>query len=395
MNPAELPPLGLYVHLPWCVSKCPYCDFNSHKAGEPAARDRYVAALRADLDAEAAGVAERTLDTVFIGGGTPSLFSPGQIGTILSHVRASFRLAADAEITMEANPGTVECGELKGYREAGITRLSLGVQSTDAGSLTRLGRIHGPEEAEAALGEARAAGFASVNADLMFGLPGQTPAQAERDLTRLLGFAPDHVSYYQLTLEPNTVFHARPPADLPGDDASAEMQARALSLLAERGYARYEVSAYARPGARCRHNLNYWSFGDYLGVGAGAHGKLSDERGIWRTEKPAHPQAYMETAGTRRTRRQPGPADDAPATLPCGPEALASSAATSVCTSSGNIRCATSRSTIAFLHASVMSSACFDVCKTVWLNLATGANAECMYDPRLRGTTTAARIEVK
>jgi oxygen-independent coproporphyrinogen-3 oxidase len=289
------PPLSLYVHLPWCVSKCPYCDFNSHVAGARADRDRYLDALVADLAGEAERAAGRPVASVFLGGGTPSLFTAAQIGSLLEAVGARLAVTPDAEVTMEANPGTVERGRLADYRAAGVNRLSLGVQSFDDGALRRLGRIHGAADAVAACREAQAAGFAAVNLDLMYALPGQTVAAALADLRQAVALDPAHLSWYELTLEPNTRFSACPPPDLPGEDEALAIERAGLALLAEAGYQRYEISAFARPGLRCRHNLNYWRFGDYLGVGAGAHGKLTDPAGgIWRRVKPAHPRAYME-----------------------------------------------------------------------------------------------------
>lgn len=305
-------PLSVYVHLPWCVRKCPYCDFNSHTLGDAALKERYLDALERDIDAEAAGVRGRTVGTVFIGGGTPSLFAPAQIGRILDALSAALTVAADAEITMEANPGTVERGSMGGYRDAGINRLSLGAQSFDDESLARLGRIHGRDEIYGAFREARAAGFDNINLDLMFALPGQTMASALTDLRAAVELEPEHVSYYQLTLEPNTVFHAQPPEDLPDDEAGADIQDAALPVLAAGGFRRYEVSAFARPGFECRHNLNYWRFGDYLGLGAGAHGKTTDELGrIRRSEKPANPRQYVEAmrSGSPPTVRHPDPDD--------------------------------------------------------------------------------------
>lgn len=294
----SVPPLALYIHLPWCVKKCPYCDFNSHTAGEAMPSGRYVDALLADLKLEAAADAGgRPLVSIYLGGGTPSLFSPTEIGRILDAAGQGFEFVPDIEITMEANPGTIECGRLAGYRQAGVNRLSLGAQSMDAGMLGRLGRIHGPEEVRTAFAQARSAGFDSINLDLMFALPGQDLELASDDLTRIVELAPQHISCYQLTLEPNTVFHRRPPPDLPDEDLAFEIQQALYELLAEAGYRRYEISAFARDGHECRHNLNYWTFGDYLGVGAGAHGKITDDHGhVFRTLRPQHPLAYMEQA---------------------------------------------------------------------------------------------------
>lgn len=287
------PALALYMHLPWCVRKCPYCDFNSHTYGENASRARYIAALLADLDAEAKRAAGRPLVSIFLGGGTPSLFPPAEIGELITGIRERFELAGNVEITMEANPGTVECGDPEGYREAGINRLSIGAQSFDAGMLRKLGRIHSVEDIGAAVDAARATGFTNINIDLMYGLPGQDVLAALADLRAGFDLQPSHLSWYQLTLEPNTVFHARPPADMPEHDLCADIQAAGQALLAGAGFEQYEVSAYAREGQACRHNLNYWSFGDYLAVGAGAHGKISDAAGVWRYAKIANPLGYM------------------------------------------------------------------------------------------------------
>jgi len=308
---AELPPLSLYVHLPWCVRKCPYCDFNSYAGGDAAVRARYLDALIADLGIEAARAAGRPLISVFLGGGTPSLFTPGEIARLLAAVRERYLLAGDAEITMEANPGTVERGELRGYRAAGVNRLSIGAQSFDAATLALLGRIHSPGDVDRTADEARGAGFDNVNVDLMYALPGQDVAAALRDIERATALQPQHVSWYQLTLEPNTVFHARPPAGLPDDELAFAIQEAGEARLAERGYERYEVSAYAGAGRRCRHNLNYWSFGDYLAVGAGAHGKLTTAAGIGRYRKPANPQAYMRKLAVGAADEPPQPVADA------------------------------------------------------------------------------------
>ncbi|MEJ2590876.1 MAG: radical SAM family heme chaperone HemW [Candidatus Thiodiazotropha sp.] len=287
------PPLSLYIHIPWCLRKCPYCDFNSHAAGERLDEDAYVDALLADLAVEAPLALGRPLQSIFIGGGTPSLFSPTAIERLLCGVRETLSWAADIEITLEANPGAVEASRFAGYRAAGVDRLSLGVQSFDAGMLRALGRIHGPREAVSAVENARAAGFERINLDLMFGLPGQTPAQAESDLRRAIELATEHLSYYQLTLEPNTPFHRQPPR-LPDHERIWEIQQAGHALLAEAGFVQYEVSAFARAGGVCRHNLNYWRFGDYLGIGAGAHGKVSDAVGnIRRRWKQRHPEAYL------------------------------------------------------------------------------------------------------
>jgi oxygen-independent coproporphyrinogen-3 oxidase len=291
----ELPPLSLYVHLPWCVRKCPYCDFNSYTMGDDAPRERYLDALLADLDVESQRANGRELISVFLGGGTPSVFSPQQIGRLLDGVAGRFALDSAIEVTMEANPGTVECGDPVGYRRAGVNRLSIGAQSFSPAALEALGRIHSVDDIERAVGEARAAGFDNINLDVMYGLPGQSVEAALFDLEQGARLEVNHLSWYHLTLEPNTVFHARPPAGMPDEEKSAEIQDHGQSLLADLAYEQYEVSAYARDRNRCRHNLNYWSFGDYLAVGAGAHGKISDDAGLWRYAKPANPKQYLET----------------------------------------------------------------------------------------------------
>lgn len=293
------PPLSLYVHLPWCVRKCPYCDFNSHALRGELPQAEYAAALLRDLDQDLPRAAGRPVQTVFFGGGTPSLFQPETIAAILGGVRRHLVLIPDAEITLEANPGTVERGRFAEYRAAGITRLSIGVQSFNARHLQVLGRIHSVAEAVHAAEEAHAAGLENFNLDLMYGLPEQNAAQAEADVLRAFALHPAHISHYQLTLEPNTLFHAHPP-ELPDEDCVWEMQRRCQARLAERGYAQYEISAYARAGRQCRHNLNYWRYGDYLGIGAGAHGKFSDARAgrIVRLWKVKHPMAYLDSAGT-------------------------------------------------------------------------------------------------
>ncbi len=286
------PPLSLYVHLPWCVRKCPYCDFNSHSADDPPL-ERYVSALLGDLDIEARRARGRAVETVFLGGGTPSLFPPAAIGRLLEAVDARLSLAGDAEITMEANPGTVECGAPAGYRAAGVNRLSLGAQSFDDDSLRRLGRIHGSDDIRRAVADAMAAGFDNVNLDLMHGLPGQTIGSALADIAAAVELGPAHISWYQLTLEPNTVFYARPPVDLPDEDTLHDIQDLGAGRLSAAGFVQYEVSAWASDGRHCRHNVNYWLFGDYLAVGAGAHGKISGDDGIVRYRKPANPLQYM------------------------------------------------------------------------------------------------------
>ena len=299
----SLLPLSLYIHLPWCVRKCPYCDFNSHMAGTAIPESAYVQALLTDLDWELAQMPdlgrERSVETVFFGGGTPSLFAPESIATLLDGVRERMKLAMEAEITLEANPGTAESGKFLGFRRAGVNRLSLGVQSFHPGHLRALGRIHGREEALAAVAMARDTGFDNFNLDLMFGLPGQTVEEVEVDVLAATSLEPTHISFYQLNLEPNTMFHRNPPP-LPDEERTWAIQQAGQALLAERGFERYEISAYARLGRRCRHNLNYWRFGDYLGLGAGAHGKLTDPSSgrIVRTWKIRYPQHYLDAAGT-------------------------------------------------------------------------------------------------
>jgi oxygen-independent coproporphyrinogen-3 oxidase len=288
------PPLSLYVHLPWCVRKCPYCDFNSHSAGADAPTSRYIDALLVDIEREATRAGAREIETVFLGGGTPSLFSPEQIGRLLDGVNRYLCLAADAEITMEANPGTVECGSPAGYRAAGITRISLGAQSFDDVSLQRLGRIHSSDDIRRSVDEVAAVGFDNFNLDLMHGLPRQTTEMAEADIRAALELGPAHISWYQLTLEPNTVFHARPPRDLPENEDAWAIQDAGAAVLEGAGFEQYEISAWARPGRRCRHNLNYWQFGDYLAAGAGAHGKVTDGSSVLRYSKAANPQQYMQ-----------------------------------------------------------------------------------------------------
>jgi oxygen-independent coproporphyrinogen-3 oxidase len=294
------PPLSLYVHLPWCVRKCPYCDFNSHEAKGALPFAAYVDALVADLDFDLPLAWGRTVHTVFFGGGTPSLFPPEAIDAFLQAASARLRFAPNLEITLETNPGTAEHGRFDRYRAAGVNRLSFGIQSFDDGCLQRLGRIHDSAQAEAAVKLARDAGFDNFNLDLMYALPGQTLAMAAYDIERALALQPTHLSHYQLTLEPNTLFAAKPPAGIPDDDASWDIQEHCQAMLAGAGYAQYEVSAYARTDRQCAHNLNYWHFGDYLGIGAGAHGKLTSgsEQTILRRWKVKHPAAYLAAAGT-------------------------------------------------------------------------------------------------
>jgi putative oxygen-independent coproporphyrinogen III oxidase len=292
------PPLGLYVHLPWCLRKCPYCDFNSHglRPGDDVAalEAGYVDALVADLESSLPMVWGRTVGSVFIGGGTPSLFSPAAIDRLLVAIRARLPLAPDVEITLEANPGTFERERFEGFRAAGVNRLSLGVQSFDDRLLAAIGRVHDGAQARAAAASAVDL-FERVNLDLMFALPGQTPADLDADLETVLSFGAGHLSIYHLTLEPNTLFARFPPA-LPDEDTAAGMQERIEGVLGAAGFGRYEVSAFARPGERSRHNLNYWQFGDYLGIGAGAHGKLSLQDRIVRQVRWKHPARYREAA---------------------------------------------------------------------------------------------------
>lgn len=293
---ALLPPLSLYVHLPWCQRKCPYCDFNSYAVRGTVPQDEYVAALLRDLEHDAARARGRRVQSVFLGGGTPSLFSPEAIERLLAGIRTRLDIAPDAEITLEANPGTVEPARLRGYRAAGVNRLSLGIQSFDDAQLKALGRIHDRAQALAAVDAARAAGFENINIDLMFALPHQSLEQALADVRTAVGLGPTHLSVYELTLEPGTPFHAwRPP--LPDDDTAWAMQEAIRAELAQAGYRPYEVSNYARPGFECRHNLNYWTYGDYLGIGAGAHAKLTEDAGIMRQWKRRQPYDYLAKAG--------------------------------------------------------------------------------------------------
>jgi putative oxygen-independent coproporphyrinogen III oxidase len=304
MSTLVTPPLALYVHFPWCVRKCPYCDFNSYTlAGELAAQP-YLQRLARDLEAQGQSVRGREVISVFLGGGTPSLFPPEAIARVLQAARRHLAFAVDAEVTLEANPGAIERGAFHEYRAAGITRVSLGAQTFDAQALRALGRIHSPDETRRAAAELHAAGLANFNLDLMYALPGQDLAGALADVRQALELAPAHLSHYQLTLEPGTVFAAHPPP-LPPEDAAAAMHAQCTQLLAGAGFARYEVSAYARAGARCRHNLNYWNFGDYLGVGAGAHGKLtcSHDADIVRTTQLREPRRYLAAADAVLARR--------------------------------------------------------------------------------------------
>ncbi len=307
MPDGATPPLSLYVHLPWCVRKCPYCDFNSFAGGDAASRRRYLDALCADIAMEAAKADGRRLISIFLGGGTPSLFTAAEIDRLLVETRAQLGWADDVEVTMEVNPGAVERHDLGGYRHAGVNRLSIGAQSFDAEKLAVLGRVHDVGDIAATAREAADAGFRDINIDLMYALPGQGVAGALSDIDAAASLQPTHISWYQLTLEPNTVFHARPPQGLPDEDRAFDIQQAGEARLAALGFARYEVSAWARGGRRCRHNLNYWSFGDYLAVGAGAHGKLSTPGGIVRYRKHANPLQYMQQI---ERGGEPGTAED-------------------------------------------------------------------------------------
>lgn len=308
------PPLTLYVHLPWCVQKCPYCDFNSHALKGELPEANYLAALARDLEFAAAELeAPRPLQAIFIGGGTPSLFSPAGIGSLIEHVARLLPFDAEIEITVEANPGTIEHGRFADYRAAGINRVSLGVQTFDDAQLKTLGRIHDSRAAWLAIDELHAAGLDNFNIDLMYGLPGQDVSTALTDVDNTVAAKPAHVSHYELTLEPNTLFAVRPPVGLPDDERAMDIAAACRDRLAAAGYERYEISAYAQPGRQSRHNLNYWRYGDYLAIGAGAHGKLTDSAGrVVRTARHRHPREYQAHAGSEAAiaeRREIGPAE--------------------------------------------------------------------------------------
>lgn len=322
---STLPPLSLYLHLPWCVSKCPYCDFNSHALAlaapgrvraDGALEAQYVDALLRDLEFDLPAIWGRPVVSVFIGGGTPSLFSAAALARLLDGLRARLSFRPGLEITIEANPGSAEYGHLAGYREAGINRISFGAQSFDDQALARLGRVHRAAETELAVTAARQAGFARINIDLMYGLPEQSLDQALTDLDRALALEVDHLSHYQLTLEPNTVFAAKPPHGLPDNEALADIEQASAERIVKAGLARYEISAWAKPGQQCAHNLNYWRFGDYLGLGAGAHGKLTlpAEARIERTVRVKTPRSYMALIGDGAdpVQRQAVSADDLP-----------------------------------------------------------------------------------
>ncbi|MBZ2188803.1 radical SAM family heme chaperone HemW [Alcanivorax sp. JB21] len=298
-----LPPLSLYIHLPWCVRKCPYCDFNSHERSGALPEAAYLSALLADLEQELPDVQQREITSIFFGGGTPSLLSPDFYHRLLSTLAQRLTLAPDCEITLEANPGTVEQDRFNGFRQAGINRLSIGVQSFHDGHLRALGRIHGGAEALRAAEQARRAGFDNLNLDLMHALPGQSPDEALADLRQAIALAPTHISWYELTIEPNTAFFRAPPVQ-PDGDSMADTEAAGFALLSAAGYGRYEVSAFARAGQQCRHNLNYWAFGDYLALGAGGHGKVTRDtpegRQLVRYRKTRMPADYLAEGGTAR-----------------------------------------------------------------------------------------------
>jgi putative oxygen-independent coproporphyrinogen III oxidase len=299
------PPLSLYLHFPWCVRKCPYCDFNSYTLQGDLAEDSYVDALRRDLESQAPQVQGREVVSIFMGGGTPSLFPPRSIARVLEITRTHLALAPDAEVTMEANPGTIERGRFAEYRAAGINRVSLGAQSFNAERLKTLGRIHSPDETRRAADELHIAGIENFNVDLMYALPGQDVAEALVDIEAALALKPTHLSHYQLTLEPGTVFAAQPPDGLPDDDIAADILTACSQRLSDEGFAQYEISGYAKRGRQCRHNLNYWTFGDYLGVGAGAHGKLTLEssQSILRTTHAREPRRYLANTIDGLTRK--------------------------------------------------------------------------------------------
>jgi putative oxygen-independent coproporphyrinogen III oxidase len=309
----ETPPLALYVHFPWCVRKCPYCDFNSYTLHGELEEQQYVAALQRDLEAQAPPMAGREVISIFLGGGTPSLFSPGAMAQLLESARRHLTLAVDLEVTLEANPGTIERGRFSEYRAVGINRVSLGAQSFDDARLAALGRIHSADETRRATAELHAAGIDNFNIDLMYGLPGQDADAALRDLEAALALCPSHLSHYQLTIEAGTIFAGRPPA-LPDEETTDQMLEACQTRLAQGGFSQYEISAYAAAGRRCRHNLNYWSFGDYLGIGAGAHGKLSLPAAaeVVRTTQVREPRRYLSSAGRGTFTRTPVPARELP-----------------------------------------------------------------------------------
>ncbi len=301
----QLPPLSLYIHIPWCIRKCPYCDFNSHQAEQNLPEDEYIQALLADLDQDLPYVQGRDIHSLFIGGGTPSLLSARAYETLFRGLKKRLTFAADIEITLEANPGTFEADKFYAYRQLGINRLSIGIQSFNPQHLQALGRVHDSTQAKRAVDMAKQAGFDNFNLDLMYGLPGQTVEQALDDIRQALAFNPPHLSWYQLTLEPNTEFYKYPPA-LPQDDDLWDIQEAGLALLQQQGFEHYEISAHAQPGRAARHNLNYWQFGDYLGIGAGAHGKITlpDANVIYRTQKTRLPKDYLNPAKSFMSSKQ-------------------------------------------------------------------------------------------
>ena len=306
----KAPPLALYAHFPWCVQKCPYCDFNSHTLREELPERRYLDTLKRDFDAQIPDAANRKLTSIFLGGGTPSLFSPAAIGELIEHARRGLGFVPEIEITLEANPGTIERGRFTEYRAAGVTRVSLGAQSFDARQLKTLGRIHSAEETRRSAEELHAAGLSNFNLDLMYALPGQSADDAIADLRAALALDPAHLSQYHLTIEPGTLFAAAPPTQ-PADDVVEDMLSQSLRELGEAGFEQYEVSAYAKAGKRCAHNLNYWQFGDYLGIGAGAHGKITDAGSgrIWRTQQWREPRRYLSAVPGELTRKPIATAD--------------------------------------------------------------------------------------
>ena len=300
----KAPPLALYAHFPWCVQKCPYCDFNSHTLREELPERRYLDTLKRDFDAQVPDAANRKLTSIFLGGGTPSLFSPAAIGELIEHARRGLGFVPEIEITLEANPGTIERGRFAEYRAAGVTRVSLGAQTFDEAQLKTLGRIHSADETRRAAEELHAAGLSNFNLDLMYALPAQSADDAIADLRAALALDPAHLSQYHLTIEPGTLFAAAPPTQ-PADDVVEDMLSRSLRELGEAGFEQYEVSGYAKPGKRCAHNLNYWQFGDYLGIGAGAHGKITDAASgrIWRTQQWREPRRYFSASPGELTRK--------------------------------------------------------------------------------------------
>ena len=293
MNTASKP-FALYIHIPWCVKKCPYCDFNSHESHKEIPETDYLEALIQDLDSELQYVSERKISSIFFGGGTPSLISPDFYLELLEQIKKRAEFTDSIEITLEANPGTADAANFCGYKNAGINRLSMGFQSLNDANLKALGRIHDASQAKKAFQIARDAGFDNINIDLMFGLPGQSTKASLADLSEVVRLNPEHISWYQLTLEPNTLFYAQPPANLPDNDLAWQMQNEGIELLNANGFQRYEISAFSKPGLECHHNLNYWLYGDYLGIGAGAHGKYYVlENGFIRTSKQRHPTRYL------------------------------------------------------------------------------------------------------